>query len=89
MTTDMAEAVRNGTVTEEQLKEIEALARAENRPAAEIVDAALKLYKLKRLGAYGKQNAAEQGLDAKSEAHADRIVSKAVRETRAAKERGK
>jgi hypothetical protein len=48
----------------------------------EVVEAALKAYRLMRLAAYGKAKTKELGLRPRSEAHAERIVSKAVREVR-------
>ena len=62
--------------------EIQSLAKEENRTPMEVVEAALKAYRLQRLAAYGKAKAKELGLRPRSDAHAERIVSKAVREVR-------
>ena len=52
------------------------------------MEAALKAYQLQRLAAYGKAKVKELGLRPRSEAHAERIVNKAVREVRE-EERGR
>jgi hypothetical protein len=87
MTTDTTEEVQNGLLTQEQVKEIEALAREEDRSSTEVVDSMLKIYRLRRLAEYGQAMAKELGLEPKSEAHAERIISKTIAESR--KERGK
>ena len=62
--------------------------RIENRTPIEVMEAALKAYRLQRLAAYGKAKVKELRLRPRSEAHAERIVNKAVREVRE-EERGR
>ena len=69
-------------LTPELEAEIESLAKEENRTPIEVLVAALKAYRLQRLAAYGQAKAKELGLRPRSEAHAERIVSEAIRELR-------
>ena len=76
-------ASNNGDLLTPELEaEIESLAKEENRTPIEVLVAALKAYRLQRLAAYGQAKAKELGLRRRSEAHAERIVSEAIRELR-------
>ena len=76
-------ASNNGDLLTPELEaEIESLAKEENRTPIEVLVAALKAYRLQRLAAYGQAKAKELGLRPRSEAHAERIVSEAIRELR-------
>jgi hypothetical protein len=79
---------RNSLPTEQQQNEIEALAKQENRAATPVGESMLRVYRLRRrLSEYGQVKVQAQGLEAKSQAHAERVVNKAVAESRT--ERGK
>ena len=76
-------AISNGDLLTPELKaELQSLAQEENRTPSEVLEAALKAYRLQRLAAYGQAKSREMGLRPRSEAQAERIVSKAVREVR-------
>ena len=80
-------ATNDGVLLTPELEaEIQSLAKEENRTATEVLEAALKAYRLQRLAAYGQ--AKQLRLRPRSEAHAERIVSKAIRELRE-EERGR
>lgn len=82
-------ATNDGVLLTPELEaEIQSLAKEENRTATEVLEAALKAYRLQRLAAYGQAKAKHLGLRPRSEAHAERIVSKAIRELRE-EERGR
>jgi predicted transcriptional regulator len=82
-------ATNNGDLLTPELEaEIQSLAKEENRTPMEVMEAALKAYRLQRLAAYGKAKVKELGLRPRSEAHAERMVNKAVREVRE-EERGR
>ncbi|MEO8631702.1 MAG: hypothetical protein ABI612_26950 [Betaproteobacteria bacterium] len=76
--------VNHGLLTEAQEMEIAAIAREEKRPPAEGVEAMLKVYRLRRLSEYGRAKAKETGMKAKSPSHAERLVGKAIDQTRKA-----
>jgi hypothetical protein len=71
-----------GLLTPELEAEIQSLAKEEKRTALEVVEAALKAYRLQRLAAYGQAKTKELGLRPRSQAHAERIVGEAIREVR-------
>jgi uncharacterized protein YdiU (UPF0061 family) len=76
-------ATDNGDLLTPELEaEIQSLAREENRPATEVLETALRAYRLQRLAAYGQAKAKELGLSPSSEADAERMVGKAIRAMR-------
>ena len=76
-------ATHNGDLLTPQLEaEIQSLAKEENRTATEVLEAALKAYRLQRLASYGQAKTKELGLLPRSQARAERIVGKAIRESR-------
>ena len=76
-------ATNNGDLLTPELEaEIHTLAKEENRTPVEVLEAALKVYRLQRLAAYGRAKTKELGLRPRSEAHAERIVSNVIREAR-------
>jgi len=82
-------ATNNGDLLTPELEaEIQSLAKEENRSATEVLEAALKAYRLQRLSMYGQAKTKELGLRPRSRAHAERIVSEAIREVRQ-EERGR
>lgn len=82
-------ATNNGDLLTPELEaQIQSLAKEEKRTALEVVEAALKAYRLQRLSVYGQAKTKELGLRPRSQAHAERIVSEAIREVRE-EERGR
>jgi len=82
-------ATNNGDLLTPELEaEIQSLAKQENRTPIDVLEAALKAYRMQRLPAYGQAKAKELALRPHSEAHAERIGSKAVRGLRE-EERGR
>jgi len=76
-------ATNNGDLLTPELQaEIQSLAKEENRLPMEVLEAALKAYRLQRLAAYGQAKSRELGLRPHSERDAERIVGKAVRAVR-------
>jgi len=76
-------ATNNSALLRPELEaEIQTIAKEENRTPTEVLQAALKAYRLQRLAAYGRAKAKELELRPRSEAGAERIVSKAIREVR-------
>jgi len=65
-------ATNNGDLLTPEIEaEIQSLAKEENRSATEVLEAALKAYRLQRLAAYGRAKTIELGLRPRSEAHAE------------------
>ena len=82
-------STNNGDLLTPELEaEIQSLAKEEKRTALEVVEAALKAYRLQRLPMYGQAKTKELGLRPRSQAHAERIVGEAIREVRQ-EERGR
>ena len=76
-------ATDNGDLLTPELEaELQNIAKEENRKPAEVLEAALKAYRLQRLAAYGRAKSRELGLRPRSEANAERFVSDVIREVR-------
>ena len=72
-------ATNNGDLLTPELEaEIQSLAKEENRLPVEVLEAALRAYRLQRLAAYGQAKSRELGFRPHSERDAERIVGKAV-----------